>query len=93
MGLKISKRIFGVGGVVSNKDSFAAGFAWLRPERILGDDIWLRDLAPALVIAVASSLLVMISDAYSQLRPFQQTSSTGGPPHDSNVIQVATSVN
>jgi hypothetical protein len=62
---------------VNNKVDFAAGFALPRPDRIsIGG---LRDLALALAIAVASSLLGMIGDAHPQQRPIQQSADTGGP--------------
>jgi hypothetical protein len=42
---------------VNNNNHDAAGFAWRRPDRTAERGSWLRDLAIALSVAVAASLL------------------------------------
>jgi hypothetical protein len=64
---------------VNNKIDFATIFALPRRDRIPTGGGWLRDLAPALAIVVASSLLGMIGDAHPQQRPIQQSADTGSP--------------
>jgi pilus assembly protein CpaC len=54
---------------VKNNNEIAAGFAWRRTDRTTGG--WLRDLAIALGLALAASLLCMIGDAHAQQRVIQ----------------------
>ena len=56
---------------MKHNDEFAAGFAWRRSNKTTGADNWLRDLAIAMVIAVAATLLFMAGDAYAQDRIVQ----------------------
>jgi len=51
---------------VKHNNEFAAGFAWRRSDRTAGAGNWLRDLAIAMAIAVAATLLFMAGDAYAQ---------------------------
>ena len=55
------------GGFVVNKNEHeAAGFAWRRAGRAVNIGAWLRDLAIALAVAVAVSLIGMMADAHAQ---------------------------
>ncbi len=56
---------------MNNKNQYAAGFSWRRSDRTAERGGWLRDLAIALAIAVAASLLCMVGDAYAQQRTIQ----------------------
>jgi len=56
---------------VNNKNEFVAGFAWRRSDRATDGGGWLRDLAIALVIALAATLLVVAGDARAQERIIQ----------------------
>ena len=56
---------------MNNNNEFAAGFAWRRSDRINGAGNWLRDLAIALGVAVAATLLFMAGDAHAQDRIVQ----------------------
>jgi pilus assembly protein CpaC len=60
---------------VNNKNEFVAGFAWRRSDRTTGAGCWLRDLAIALVVALAMTLLFIAGDAYAQDRIIQITGS------------------
>ncbi len=51
---------------MKNNNDYAAGFAWRRADRTNGAGNWLRDLAIALAIALAASMLCMIGDAHAQ---------------------------
>jgi pilus assembly protein CpaC len=54
---------------VRNNNEWAAGFRWRRQDRATGG--WLRDLAIALVVALALTLIGMIGSAYAQERIVQ----------------------
>jgi pilus assembly protein CpaC len=56
---------------VNNKNEFTAGFAWRRSDRATERGNWLRDLAIALAVAVAATLLVVAGDAHAQDRIIQ----------------------
>jgi pilus assembly protein CpaC len=56
---------------VNNKNEFAAGFAWRRSDRITARGNWLRDLAIALAVALAATLLFVAGDAHAQDRIIQ----------------------
>ena len=72
--------------MVNNKDSVAAGFVWQRPESVATDDMWLRDLVLALIVAVKSSFLFMIGNAYSKPCPSLQITNMVAAPHDPTVM-------
>jgi len=61
---------------VNNKNEFAAGFSWRRSDRTEERGGWLRDLAIALAIAVAASLLCMAGDVHAQQRTIQIAGAT-----------------
>jgi pilus assembly protein CpaC len=54
------------GSVVNNNNEYAAGFSWRHADRTATRGNWLRDLAIALALALAASLLCMVGDAYAQ---------------------------
>jgi pilus assembly protein CpaC len=56
---------------VNNKNEFAAGFAWRRSDRTAKRGNWLRDLAIALAVALATTLLFVAGDAHAQDRIIQ----------------------
>jgi pilus assembly protein CpaC len=56
---------------VSNKNEYAAGFAWRRSDSTAEHSNWLRDLAIALSVALAAALLFMAGNAYAQDRVIQ----------------------
>jgi len=56
---------------VNNKNEFAAGFAWRRSDRITERGNWLRDMAIALAVALAATLLFVAGDAHAQDRIIQ----------------------
>ena len=56
---------------MNNKNEFAVGFAWRRADRTTERSNWLRDLAIALAIALAATLLFVAGDAYAQDRIIQ----------------------
>ena len=60
---------------MNNKNEFVAGFAWRRSDRTAGAGCWLRDLAIALGVALAMTLLFIAGDAYAQDRIIQITGS------------------
>jgi hypothetical protein len=78
---------------VNNKDSVAAGLAWQRSESVATDGDLLRELVLALIVAVASSFLFMIGNAYSNPRPSTKITSMDSPPHNPTAIQVAALLN
>jgi ABC-type spermidine/putrescine transport system permease subunit II len=49
----------------NNETEFAAGFSWRRADRSAERGGWLRDLVISLVVALAASLLCIISDAHA----------------------------
>lgn len=51
---------------MNNNNEYAAGFAWRRPDGSPRAGCWLRDLAIALVVALAASLLFMVGEAQAQ---------------------------
>ena len=56
---------------MNNKNEFAVGFAWRRSDRTTGAGCWLRDLAIALAVALAATLLFVAGDAHAQDRIIQ----------------------
>ena len=52
--------------VVNNKNDYAAGFTWRRPDRTAKDGGWLRDIALALALALLVALLAMAGEARAQ---------------------------
>ena len=56
---------------MNNKNEFAAGFAWRRSDRITERGNWLRDMAIALAVALAATLLFVAGDAHAQDRIIQ----------------------
>ena len=58
---------------MNTNNEYAAGFAWRRPDRTSKRGNWLVDLAVALAISVAATLLCMIGDAHAQQRLVQIT--------------------
>ena len=61
---------------MNNKNEFVAGFAWRRSDRTTERGGWLRDLAIALAVALAATLLFMAGDAYAQERIIQISGNT-----------------
>ena len=61
---------------MNNNNEYAAGFAWRHSDRTTLRGNWLRDLAIALVVALAAMLLFMAGDAYAQDRVVQITGNT-----------------
>src|SRR6185312_11226440 len=57
--------------VLNTNNEYAAGFAWRRADRTSKRGNWLVDLAVALAISVAATLLCMIGDAHAQQRLIQ----------------------
>lgn len=53
---------------MKNHNDISAGFSWRAADRSTKRGNWLRDLAIALAIAMAVSILGMIGDAYAQLQ-------------------------
>jgi hypothetical protein len=72
---------------MKNRQSVAAGFSWRRPDGVSSNGNWLRDLALALGVAAASSLLFAFADAHFQSRRLHQNGDAGGPSHHPLVIQ------
>ncbi len=58
---------------MNNNREIAAGFSWRCSDRAPKRGNWLRDLAVALAIALAASLLCIYSDAHAQDRVIQIT--------------------
>jgi pilus assembly protein CpaC len=56
---------------VNKHNDISVGFSWRSADRTTKRSSWLRDLAIALVIALAASILGMIGDAYAQSRSIQ----------------------
>ena len=56
---------------MNNKNEFVAGFAWRRSDRTTERGNWLRDLAIALAVALAATLLFVAGDAHAQDRIIQ----------------------
>ena len=56
---------------MNNKNECAAGFAWRRSDRITERGNWLRDIAIALAVALAATLLFVAGDAHAQDRIIQ----------------------
>ena len=52
-------------------NDISVGFSWRSADRTTKRSSWLRDLAIALTIALAASILGMIGDAYAQSRSIQ----------------------
>ncbi len=61
---------------MNNSNEYAAGFAWRHSDRTTLRGNWLRDLAIALVVALAATLLFMAGDAYAQDRVIQIAGNT-----------------
>jgi pilus assembly protein CpaC len=61
---------------VNNNNEYAAGFACRHSDRTTSRGNWLRDLAIALVVALAATLLLMAGDAYAQDRVIQIAGNT-----------------
>jgi pilus assembly protein CpaC len=53
---------------VNSKNEYAVGFAWRHSDRTAVRGNWLRDLAIALMVALAATLLFMAGGAYAQDR-------------------------
>jgi pilus assembly protein CpaC len=53
---------------VNNNNEYAVGFSWQRADRSGAHGYWLRDLAIALALALAATLLCMIGEAQAQQR-------------------------
>ncbi len=62
--------------VVNSKNEYAAGFAWRRTDGAAPRGNWLRDLAIALMVALAATLLCMAGEVYAQDRVVQITGNT-----------------
>ncbi|HEY0223191.1 MAG TPA: type II and III secretion system protein family protein [Pseudolabrys sp.] len=60
----------------NNNHEFAAGFDWRRPDRTAKRGNWLRDVAVALAVALAISLICMMGSAYAQDRVIQISGSS-----------------
>ena len=56
---------------MNKHNDISVGFSWRSADRTTKRSSWLRDLAIALVIALAASILGMIGDAYAQSRSIQ----------------------
>ena len=56
---------------MSKHHQIDVGFRWRSADRTTRRDNWLRDLAIALAIALAASILGMVGDAYAQSRTIQ----------------------
>ena len=61
---------------MNNNNEYAAGFAWRHSDRTTSRGNWLRDLAIALAVALAATLLFMAGDAYAQDRVIQIAGNT-----------------
>ncbi len=61
---------------MNNNNDYVAGFAWPRSDRTIRAGGWLRDLAIAMAVAVAATLLFAIGDARAQDRVIQISGST-----------------
>ena len=61
---------------MNNKNEYAAGFAWRHSDRTTSRGNWLRDMAIALAVALAATLLFMAGDAYAQDRVIQIAGNT-----------------
>jgi pilus assembly protein CpaC len=61
---------------VNNNNEYAAGFAWRHSGRTTLCGNWLRDLAIALAVGLAATLLFMAGDAYAQDRVIQIAGNT-----------------
>jgi pilus assembly protein CpaC len=69
--------IDGVGNsFVNNNNEISTGFSWRSSDGITKRGSWLRDLAIALAIALAVSLLCMVGNAYAQDRVIQISGNT-----------------
>ena len=55
----------------NNETEYAAGFSWRRTDRTAERSGWLRDLAIALLVALAASMLCFGGDAHAQERMIQ----------------------
>ena len=53
---------------MNKHNDISVGFSWRPADRTTKRSSWLRDLAIALAIAWAASILGMIGDAYAQSR-------------------------
>ena len=56
---------------MNNNNEYAEGFGLRRPDRTSNNGSWLRDLALALMVAAAATLLCMLGDAHAQQRRFR----------------------
>jgi len=56
---------------VNNNNEYAVGFSWRHSDGTTKRGNWLRDLAIALAIATAASLLCIVGDASAQQRTIQ----------------------
>ncbi|MGB8579102.1 MAG: pilus assembly protein N-terminal domain-containing protein [Pseudolabrys sp.] len=56
---------------MNKHNDISVGFSWRSADRTTKRSSWLRDLAIALTIALAASILGMIGDAYAQSRSIQ----------------------
>ncbi len=61
---------------MNNNNEYAAGFAWRHSDRTTLCGNWLRDLAIALAVGLAATLLFMAGDAYAQDRVIQIAGNT-----------------
>ncbi len=56
---------------MNNNNHHAAGFSWWQPDGTSKRGNWLRDLAMALAVALAASLLCAIGEAHAQYKTIQ----------------------
>ena len=56
---------------MNKHNEISAGFRWRTADRTTKRGNWLRDLAIALAVALAASILGMVGDAYAQSRSIQ----------------------
>jgi len=61
---------------VNSKNEYAVGFAWRQSDKTAVRSNWLRDLAIALMVALAATLLFMAGDAHAQDRVIEISGSS-----------------
>ena len=61
---------------MNKHNEISVGFRWRSEDRTTKRGNWLRDLAIALAIAMAASILAMVGDAYAQSRSIQISGNT-----------------
>ena len=73
---------------MNRHNDISAGFSWRSADRTTKRSSWLRDLAIALTIALAASILGMIGDAYAQSRSIQPIGKSEDVRTDTSFVDV-----